>query len=477
MMAKESLTEWCRTAGYEPALHHRVLIEALEDLEAGEIDRLMVFMPPGSAKSTYTSVLFPPWFLARNPTLNVMAASHTQTLAERFGRRVRNLIRSFPEELGIRISEDNAAAGRWQLVNRRGDGGEYLAAGAGQAIAGFRSDLTVVDDPIKGREEAESETQRQKLHEWWSFDLQPRLKPHGRVALVQTRWHEDDLAGWLLAEEGRIDEGGRWHVISIPMEAEDENDPLGRRQGEVLWPEWFTPDMVATAKKDTRLWTSLYQQRPAPEEGSYWRRSWLRPVPSGQIPPRHMLRIYGASDYATKEGGGDWTVHVVVGLDPDDRPWLLDVWRKQTTSDWWIEGLCDLILEWKPISWAEEQGQIKSAVGPFLQRELRRRRAFTDRQQFTPKADKPTTGRSMQGMIATMGLWYDQDAPWRSALESELLAFPAGKHDDQHDALAKAGLLLDIALRGSDQKPRKPTPASGYKAMGSSISRPSTKVA
>lgn len=476
MLTKESLTEWCRTAGYEPAHHHRVLIEALEELEAGITDRLMVFMPPGSAKSTYVSVLFPPWFLARNATLNVMACSHTTPLAERFGRRVRNLVRAYPEELGIRLSEDNTAVGRWQLATRNGEGGEYLAAGAGQAIAGFRSDLTVIDDPIRGREEAESETQRKKLHDWWAFDVQPRLKPGGRVALVQTRWHEDDLAGWLLNEEGRLEEGGRWRVVSLPMEAEGRDDPLGRRPGERLWPEWFTPDMVATAKRDVRLWTSLYQQRPAPEEGSYWRRTWLRPVPRHQIPPRHLLRIYGGSDYAVTESDGDWTVHAVVGIDPDDRPWLLDLWREQASSDWWIEALCDLILEWKPLQWAEEQGQIKSALGPFIARETRRRKAWTDRQSFTPRADKPTTGRAMQAMVASNGLWYADDAPWRSALESELLAFPAGKHDDIHDALAKLGLLLDVALRGNDRKSSTGRGSSGYRSMGGTSGR-SAKVA
>jgi len=466
-----------------PALHHRLINEALMRLERGDFDRMMIFMPPGSAKSTYGSMLFPPWYMARHPYHNVMACSHTQTLAERFGRRVRNLIRENTDLLGISISEDNAAAGRWQLARPDGmghnggpdlddddedngprDPGEYLAAGVGMGIAGFRSDLTIIDDPIKSREEAESELIRNKHWDWWLFDVRPRIKPGGKVVVIQTRWHEDDLSGRILQDEGEIKDGGRWFVLKLPMIATDYDDPLGREPGERLWKEWFTEDMVREAKKDPRLWNPLYQQSPTAQEGTYWKKHWLRPVNAGQIPPRHMLRIYGGSDYATKEGGGDFTVHAVIGLDPDDRPWLLDIWRKQTTSDWWVSAWCDLVLRWKPIAWAEERGQIIGGVGPWLEREQRKRRAFTDRQQFTARGDKDTMARSMQGIVATMGLWYDEDAPWRADLETELLGYPSTKFDDQHDALGKVGQLLDVAIHGS--KPNEATSnrrASGYK--------------
>lgn len=428
----------------------------LADVAAGAEDRVMIFMPPGSAKSTYGSILFPPWFLCQFPDQNVMACSHTQSLAERFGRRCRNLIQAHADDLGIHMQADNAAAGRWQLR----EGGEYLAAGVGMGIAGFRSDLVVIDDPVKSREDAESELQRDKLWEWWIFDVRPRLKPNGKVILIQTRWHEDDLGGRLLQEEP-----GRWKVIRLPMIAEDDEDPLGRHPGERLWPEWFTQDMVDEARKDIRLWLALYQQRPAHEEGTYWKRQWLHGVPRGHIPPRQSMRIYGGSDYATKQDGGDFTVHAVLGLDPSDRPWLLDLWRKQTTSEWWISAWCDLVLQWKPIAWAEERGQIMASVGPFLEREQRKRKAYTDRQQFTSGSDKSQMARSMQAMVATMGLWYDEDAPWVPEMEGELLSFPAAKHDDVHDAIGKAGLLLDMAVKGEDVKPPPSRLVSGYKSM------------
>lgn len=456
LKARASFDEWCRLAGFEPAAHHRLICDLLADVASGQEDRVMIFMPPGSAKSTYGSILFPPWFLCQFPDKNIMACSHTQTLAERFGRRCRNLVQAHSDDLAISVMSDNAAAGRWQLVQ----GGEYMAAGVGMGIAGFRADLTVIDDPIKSREDAESELTREKLWEWWVFDVRPRLKPDGKVILIMTRWHEDDLGGRLLQEEP-----GRWRVIRLPMVAEDDEDPLGRNPGERLWPEWFTQGMVDEARKDIRLWLALYQQRPAHEEGTYWKRNWLHPVPGGHIPPRASMRIYGGSDYATKQDGGDFTVHCVVGLDPSDRPWLLDLWRKQTSSEWWVSAWCDLVLQWKPIAWAEERGQIISAVGPYLEREQRKRRAFTDRQQFQSKSDKAEMGRSMQGMVATMGLWYDQNAPWVPEVEGELLSFPSAKHDDIHDALGKCGLLLDAAVKGEDLKPPPPSKISGYRSM------------
>jgi hypothetical protein len=138
---RRSLVEWCRHCSFEPALHHRLLIDRLEKLAQGKLSQLAVFMPPGSAKSTYASILFPPWFMAGGPQ-TVLAASHTTELAEKWGRRVRNLIAEHSATLGVRLSDDSHAAGRWALSQ----GGEYYAAGVGVGIAGFRADLIVIDD-------------------------------------------------------------------------------------------------------------------------------------------------------------------------------------------------------------------------------------------------------------------------------------------------------------------------------------------
>lgn len=446
---RASLTEWCRLNGYEPARHHELIIAELEAIARGEIDRLALFLPPGSAKSTYGSVLFPPWYLARRPDAAIIAASHTAELAERWGRKVRNLIAEHSLELGISVAGDNKAAGRWETSA----GGEYFAAGVGGAIAGRRADLAVIDDPVRSREDADSKKVRDAQWDWYKFDLLTRLKPGAAIVLIQTRWHEDDLAGRILSEEG-----DRWRVISLPMEAED-NDPLGRSPGDPLWPEWFTDQMRADAKRDARVWSALYQQRPVPDDGAYFLRDWLRPV--DRLPPVETLRVYGGSDYAVTADGGDYTVHVVVGVDPEDRIYVLDVWRRQAASDEWVEAWCDLVRKWRPIEWAEETGQIKAGVGPFLDRRARERRAYCYRRQFPTRGDKAVRAQSIRGRAAMGGLYLPISAPWRAEFESELLRFPAGVHDDQVDALGLVGQLLDTMLSG-----RKPEPANQRRAGG-----------
>ena len=136
------------------------------------------------------------------------------------------------------------------------------------------------------------------------------------------------------------------------------------------------------------MWAALYQQRPAPEDGDYFKAEWLKPCEA--LPPKETLRVYGGSDYAVTADGGDYTVHAVVGLDPDCRMYLLDVWRKQASTDAWIEAFCDLVLEWKPITWAEEKTQITSGVGPYIDRRQRERKAFVYREQFPTGATRPS---------------------------------------------------------------------------------------
>ena len=185
---------------------------------------------------------------------------------------------------------------------------------------------------------------------------------------------------------------------------------LGRKPGERIWPEWFKPDHFAPFKRSPRTWSALYQQRPAPEEGAYFKAEWLRVVET--VPPRKHLRIYGGSDYAVTADGGDFTVHAVVGLDSEGRMYLLEVWRKRAASDEWVEAFCDLALEWKPIGWAEEQGQIRSSIGPFLEKRMRERSAFVARQQFPARGDKAVRAQSMRGRMALEGLYVPAGSPW-----------------------------------------------------------------
>lgn len=448
-----SLTEWARHCGYEPARHHRFLIKELEALTTGENDRLAIFMPPGSAKSTYASILFASWYMARFPSHALIAASHTDELAHRWGRRVRNLVNGNSNILGIGLSADSGAQGRWETSG----GGEYYASGVGGNIAGRRADLAIIDDPLRSREDAESELIRDKQWEWYLADVRPRLKPGAKMVLIQTRWHEDDLAGRILALEAQD-----WRIASLPAEAE-ENDPLGRKPGEWLWgdDEYGYAGVLEREKKTQtpRNWISLYQQRPAPEDGDYFKKEWLKPY--AKVPPLDTLTVYGASDYAVTADGGDYTVHIVVGVDPDGHMYLLDLWRKQASSEVWVEVFCDLVRKWKPLEWAEEQGQIKAGVGPFLDRRQREREAFVYRRNFPVRSDKAIRAQSIRGRMALNGL-YVPNAGWYPAFLSELMVFPAGKHDDQVDALGLIGQLLDTIMVGQKAKAEKKPFSTGY---------------
>lgn len=450
---RASLTSWCESQGYVPARHHRLLIEKLEQVSAGTINRLAVFMPPGSAKSTYTSILFPPWLMAQDPKALILAASHTTELAERWGRRVRNLIADNTLLLGLNLSEDNQAANRWSLTQ----GGEYYAAGANVGIAGFRALYGLIDDPIRSRQDADSLLVRNRLWDWYLNDFRPRLVPHARVVLIQTRWHEDDLAGRALNHEP-------WEVLSLPALAKPD-DPLGRAIDEPLWcDDGYGYGAQLVGLRDLtppRVWSALYQQAPAPEEGDYFKEEWLKP--RDIIPHPTSLRVYGGSDYAVTADGGDYTVHAVVGIDHLNNMYLLDIWRRQASADVWVESFCDLVQKYRPLEWAEEQGQIRSGVGPFIEKRLQQRRLYVTRSQFPTRGDKAVRARAIQGRMALDGLYYPKRDNWVSDFLAEILNFPASKHDDQVDALSLVGQLLDRMVIGKTVKEKTPQPPQdGY---------------
>lgn len=420
--------------------------------------RLMLFMPPGSAKSTYGSVVVPAWALGKWPTFRMIGASYGSDLSRKLGRRTRSIVKQarYRALFDTELSAESSAADEWALEN----GAEYMSGGILSGITGNRADLVVVDDPVKGRAEAESDVIRARTIEAFDDDVKTRLKPGGSIIIIQTRWHEEDLAGSILpvnyaGESGMIHcrDGQDWRVICLPAKAERADDPLGRAVGDYLWPEWFDRRHWAQFENKPRTWASLFQQRPAPEEGDLFQRDWLRPYETA--PARDTLTVYGGSDYAVTADGGDYTVHIVVGFDAEGRLWLLDLWRKQAASDQWIEAFCDLVLRWKPMGWAEESGQIKAGIGPFLERRQRERRAFVARETFPTRGDKAVRAQSIRGRMALDGLYVPINAPWYEAFRSELLTFPTGRHDDQVDALGLVGQLLDQMFKNKPTTPEK----------------------
>jgi len=437
------------------AAHHEILLDALQEIADGDLKRLIVIMAPGCAKSTYCSVVFPAWLMAVYPRTQVILASYGDDLARKHGKRARQLVRSpgYQSLFNTPIVQGSNAVDEWAIVNLS----EYMAGGLTTGLTGNRADIGICDDPIKGRDAAESETIREKTKDTLRDDFESRIKPvpvdgskgpRGARVYITTRWHMDDPVGAILpakwaGESGDIEcrDGEVWRVICIPAQADRLDDPLGRKIGEYIWPEWFPESHWRPFKRNARTWNSLYQGKPTPAEGDYFKAHWIHKVE--KLPPRETLRIYGASDYAVTADGGDYTVHVVVGVDPDDRMYLLALWREQTTSKQWVETFCDLVIDHKPIAWAEETGQIKSGVGPFLLERMRKRRALVVREQFPTRGDKAIRAQSIRGRMEIDGLYVLADAAFLPELEAELLTFPAGVHDDQVDALGLVGQQLD----------------------------------
>jgi len=445
MAAREHIADWIkyRDVGIVPARHHELIIDELEKVERGETTRLMLQLPPGSAKSTYTSVEFPPWFIGRNPKSSIIAASHTLDLAERFGRKARNIVaaREFKNVFDFTISEDSQAAGKWETTK----GSEYFAVGVGGSVTGRRADLGIIDDPVKGREDADSERSRETVWQWYLNDFLTRLKPGARQVLIMTRWHEDDLAGRLLLREA-----SKWRVISLPMIAETD-DALGRKPGERLWPEWFTEEMVADAQRDPRSWNALYQQNPVPEEGNFFKKEWFIEYEDGDLPS--TLHKYGSSDFAVTDRGGDFTEHGIWGVDFGGDLWLLDWWYGQTSPDRWIEEMCNLIVTHKPMTWFGEAGPIRRSVEPFLRKRMDARGAYCNIEWLASINDKATRARPFQALASMGKIKIPKNKPWMARVLSQWLQFPAGRVDDAVDAASLIGRGLEFTRNASKRAP------------------------
>ena len=267
-----------------------------------------------------------------------------------------------------------------------------------------------------------------------------------------TRWHEDDLGGRILAREA-----DQWTVLKLPMEAVG-NDPLGRNVGDRLWPEWFTDEMIATAKMDTRAWNALYQQDPAPEDGEYFKREMFNEY---DVVP-HKLHIYAASDYAVSEGSGDFTEHGIFGIDFNGDLYVLDWWREQAASNVWIEKQCDLIARYQPLIWFGEAGPIRKAIEPFLKRRMTERQAFCRLEWLPSIHDKVVRARPFQARASMGNVYIPAHAPWLPDLMSQLMRFPAGKYDDGVDVCSLIGRGLEF-VRGPTFKPEQPV-SNGYQS-------------
>lgn len=437
--------------------HHELLLSKLQGVENGSVPNLMVLMPPGSAKSTYTDVVFVPWFMSKRSRRNVIVASYAGEIAKKQGRRARQLIqsRSFANLMGVGLMDDQKAADQWALTN----GSEYMAGGLLSGLTGNRAALGIVDDPIRGRDAAESETIRNKTWEAYIDDFCSRLIPGAPQVMILTRWHEDDPAGRILPEgwDGESgwfngNDGRKWYVLCLPAIADRKDDPLGRKIGESLWPEWFSLDHWQPFRKFPRTWSSLYQQKPTAQEGTFFKREWFRRYRKGSEPK--SLHRYISSDHAPAgQDNSDYSCVRVWGVDPEGDLYLLDGFRHQETLDKTAdrvignkaEGIVGLIPRHKPFCWfPEDDNNWKSAAG-FITRLMRERSTHCRIEPMSPHgSDKPTKAQPFQAMASSGRVWLPEGPEGDDVLE-QYLKFPGGKNDDEVDAAAVIGRAIDMA--------------------------------
>ena len=276
---------------YLPTRANKMMCSALQDVEEGIISRLMIFMPPRNGKSMTGSESFPSYFVGHDPNRRVISASYGVDLAKRFGRFNKQKIEEFGQDLfGIKLSADNASTTSWDVEGYRGG---MISAGIGGSITGFGADLLIIDDPVKNRQEADSEAYQNFVWGEWQNTLRTRVPAGGAIVIILTRWNQNDMAGRILREEGDI-----WTVVNLPAIAERSDtkrvyslygvdgipevardaDPLGREDGECLSPELgYDVETLRQIKRSvgSRTWESLYQQRPSSAKGAIFKREWF----------------------------------------------------------------------------------------------------------------------------------------------------------------------------------------------------------
>lgn len=450
--ARKDYLTWCETVGQDrgwaPAAHHRLIIQAVERVLTGKTKRLLINAPPGSAKSTYTSELLPAHLLSRFPGFNLIGASNTSTLAEDFSERTLSLIDARPDLMPFRLRKRSAPL--WTTTNR----GRYRAAGVGVAIAGNRADGVLIDDPVKSREAAESETMREKVWNWFISDLRTRLKPNAWIIVIMTRWHEDDLGGRLLERQK-----GLWEVLNIPAQAFGADpdtglvppDPLGRAPGEWLWgdddygygsalPIVRDEFMAAGASRD---WEALYQGRPTAGDGTIFKVGKLEMLDDYPAETAHVVRAWDLA--ATKKMGTadpDYTVGVKAMRTAEGRYVILDVVRLRGGPEE-VEAL--ILATAKAdgrkvkVRLPQDPGQAGVSQVKQLTAKLAGYRVESER----PTGDKATRAAPAAAQV-NVGNVSMVRAPWNAPFRAELAAFPGGTHDDQVDAFADAFSVIAL---------------------------------
>ncbi|WP_417244396.1 phage terminase large subunit [Celeribacter sp.] len=441
---------------YKPGWVHKDICEQLEwfsaPVAAGESPRLMLFMPPRHGKSELASRSFPAWHLGRYPKHEVISCSYSGALANDFSRKVRGSLRDtayqsvFPS---TELSKDSQSVEQWNTTA----GGGYTAAGVGGPITGKGAHVLVIDDPIKNREEAESAASRQSIKDWYTSTAYTRLAPGGGVLVILTRWHDDDLAGWLLHQEA-IGEGDEWKVIRYPAIA--EHDELFRKQGEALHEDRYPIEALTRIKRAVgpRDWAALYQQNPVADDGDYFKASDFQYYVRETCPAYDTMKFYTAWDLAIgKEEVNDYTVGITVGVDRKDNIYVVDVMRGRWGTLEIIEKMLTMQRVWKSEIVGIERGHIEMTLRPILEKRFREERMFLPLEELKPgKKDKIARARPIQARMQQHRVFFRKHCDATMALVAEMMRFPNGKNDDQVDTIAWIGQLLMLFTTSREKK-------------------------
>lgn len=450
---------------YDTAPHHVAICEALQKVERGDTKRLIITMPPRHGKSELASRRFPAWFVGRDPNRQVIFTAYGQEFAEEFGREWRDIIRApayrqvFPD---THLRKDSAATGRMQLCYQNvPTSGILVAVGVGGTITGRGADLFLIDDPIKNDEEASSPLQRDKLWNWYTKTAYHRLMPGGRIVIIMTRWHEDDLVGRLTDPSNPFydaEEAATWTVLKLPAEL----------NGAALWPDRYPMSSLQSIKRTlrARAYSALYLQEPTPEEGAYFSHEMLVPYRNPEELPKD-LRIFAASDHAlTTKEENDATVMGCFGVDANDHLWLFPdlVWDRIETDEM-LEQMMMLMKRHKPDLWFAEDEHINKALGPFRRKRMQEEKVYTGIHGIRPTRDLRARARSIQGRMSMGMVHFPVFAEWWPKAVTEITRFDRAPHDDFVAFLALVGMGMDAEHAATAPKaPQHDLPQTGSMA-------------
>ena len=425
---------YCSRQKWYPAKYLVTLSEHLMDVATGDTRHLLVTMPPRHGKSTLISHYFPAWYLGNNPDKRVILGSYGAEFASSWGYKARATLQEYGYLFGLKVAQDSAAKDRWDIQDHTGG---MVTTGVGGQLTGRGGDIIILDDVIKNDEEANSSTYREKAWEWYRATLYTRLEPGGSIALLMTRWHEDDLAGRLLREEP-----DKWTVLNLPAIAE-EHDSLGRQPGEALFPKRYDVPALMDIKRTigSYWWNALYQQRPTAEEGAMFKRQFFRycHIENGlydlgtkkvSIP---ACRVFQTCDPAVStKASADYFVLATWTITPENDLILLDILRTRMEGPDQINLFKQAYQRWKPTF----QGVEAVGVGKTLYQMLLREGLPI--RELKAEADKVTRAMPAAARMEAGCVYFLKGIQGLDDFENELLSFPKGAHDDCVDVLSYA---------------------------------------